>query len=331
MNVIQRLRDGGEKLLDNALLLNATKAGYYLRESGWDPNETWVSMHDKVCVVTGANSGLGKAVSTRLAALGARVSLACRSDQRGKQAQLEIIDRSRNPNVFLERVDVSRRESITKFVERFAEKEDRLDVLINNAGVFMPERQMSEDGLELTFATNTLGPFLLTNRLLPMLRRSARSRILTVSSGAMYFARLNLSDPQFERRPYVGALAYAESKRAEVVLTQLWARRLKGTGVGAHAMHPGWADTRTAWESAPGFAAPIRPLLRTPEQGADTLLWLAVNPELTARDAGQFWFDRRARETHRFGFGRSTDDEMESFWQICSRLSGWSWEPVAGH
>lgn len=324
MQLIERLRTTGDALLDKTLVLNATQVGYRLREGGWAPNETWVCMRDKVCVVTGGNSGLGKAVATRLAALGSRVYLVCRNRVRGEQAQLEIIRKTQNPDVLLELADLSHQASIRDFAERFSSREERLDVLINNAGVFMPQRRLSLEGIELTFATNTLGPFLLTNLLMPVLGRSAPSRVINVSSAALYFAKLNAQDPQFERRPYLGALAYAESKRAEVVLTELWARQLSGSGIAVHAMHPGWADTPTAWASVPRLMAPVRAFLRTPQQGADTLLWLAVNPDITAREAGQFWFDRRPRVTHRFGLGWSSEEEKQAFWHLCCRLSGWS-------
>jgi len=331
MSIVEQLMDGADRLLDKTMVLNASRVGYWLREPAWDPADTWVSMRGKVCLVTGANSGLGRVVSTRLAGLGARVYLLCRNAERGRRAQREIVDRTQNPDVFLEIVDISRPASIRAFVERFGAAEERLDVLVNNAGVFMPERQVTAEGLELTFATNTLGPFLLTNLLLTALHRSNSARIVNVSSSAMYFAKLNADDPQFVQRPYLGALAYAESKRAGVELTQRWARQLQGTGIAVHAMHPGWADTPTAWDAVPSLATPIRPLLRTPEQGADTLLWLAVNPRLTASDGGQFWFDRRTRPTHRFGFGQSSEAERESFWHLCRRLAGCSPETAAVH
>jgi NAD(P)-dependent dehydrogenase (short-subunit alcohol dehydrogenase family) len=331
MNVIEHLMEGGDKLLDKTFLLNASKIGYLLREPTWAPSETWVSMHDKVCVVTGGNSGLGRVVSTRLAGLGARVYLLCRDEARGKRAQFEIVNSTQNLDVFLEIVDVSDAESVRGFVDRFTAKESRVDVLINNAGVFKTGREETDSGLEVTFATNTLGPFLLTNLLMPALRRSEAARVITVSSAAMYFAKLNLDDPQFQRRPYVGPLAYAESKRAEVELTHCWSERLQASTVGVHAMHPGWADTPSAWGAVPSLAAPVRPLLRTPEQGADTLLWLAVNPRVAEHERGRFWFDRRPRDTHRLGFGKSSEAERESFWELCCDLSGYTPDTASFH
>ena len=331
MNVVENLMERGDKLLDKTFLLNASKIGYLLREPTWAPSDTWVSMQDKVCVVTGANSGLGRVVSTRLAGLGARVYLLCRDEERGRRARFEIMNSTQNHDVFLELVDVSNSDSVGEFVDRFAAKEMRVDVLINCAGVFKTGRETTDSGLEVTFATNTLGPFLLTNLLIPALRRSDAARVLNVSSAAMYFAKLNLDDPQFLRRPYIAPLAYAESKRAEVELTRCWSERLQESTVAVHAMHPGWADTPSAWGAVPGLAAPVRPLLRTPEQGADTLLWLAVNPRVVEHESGQFWFDRRPRDTHRLGFGKSNEAERASFWKLCCDLSGYTPDTAAFH
>ncbi len=331
MNIVEKIKERGDNFLDKTLIMNASKIGYLLREPSWAPSDTWVSMTDKVCVITGANSGLGRVVSTRFAALGARVYLLCRNEERGKQARFEIINRTQNLDVFLETVDVSSPESIRSFVERFSAKEPHVDLLVNNAGVLEMSRKKTGKGIELTFATNTLGPFLLTNLLMPALQRADKARVINMSSAAMYFAKLSLDDPQFQRRPYFGPLAYAESKRAVVELTQCWARRLQGTGISVHAMHPGWADTRSASGAMPRFVAPIRSLMRTPEQGADTLLWLAVNPRVVEYGSGQFWFDRRPRETHRLGFGRSSEAESESFWDLCCEISGLEPEAASIH
>jgi NAD(P)-dependent dehydrogenase (short-subunit alcohol dehydrogenase family) len=176
MNIVAQLKESGGKLLNETLVLTASKIGCLLREPTWAPSDNWVSMADKVCVITGANSGLGRVVSTRLAGLGARVYLLCRDEERGKKARFEIINSTQNPDVFLEVVDVTSPESIRDFVDRFDAKEQRVDVLVNNAGVFKTSRQITYDGLEGTFATSTLGPFLLTNLLLPSLQRAEKAR-----------------------------------------------------------------------------------------------------------------------------------------------------------
>jgi dehydrogenase/reductase SDR family protein 12 len=329
MRLVQWLAQKGDELLDNALLINVTKPGYLLRQPWWDPDDTWVSMHGKVCIVTGANSGLGKATSTRLAALGARVYMLCRNEERGRQARLEIIHKTKNMDVHLELVDMSDQASIRAFVERFGHRESQLDVLVNNAGAFLPRREVSPQGVECTFATNILGPFLLTNLLVSRLTTAAPARVINVSSASLYFAKLNVADPLFERRPYVGPIAYAESKRAILVLTELWAEQLVGTGIGVHAMHPGWTDTPAVRRGLGNLGAPVRFALRTPEQGVDTILWLAVNPNIDASDSGQLWFDRRPRAKHKLGLGRSASKEdARQLWRICCRLADYTTMPV---
>jgi dehydrogenase/reductase SDR family protein 12 len=212
---------------------------------------------------------------------------------------------------------------VRQFAERCTAQAERLDVLVNNAGVLPSTRALSPDGIELTFATNVLGPFLLTNLLLPLLERSAPARIVNVSSGGMYTQRIRVDDLQNQRGEFDGATAYARAKRAQVILTELWARRLEGSGVVVHAMHPGWADTPGVETSLPRFYRLTRPLLRTPEQGADTIVWLGAADE-PGRSTGLFWHDRRPRPTHRLPWTRDTRQEREQLWARCAQLSGWA-------
>jgi dehydrogenase/reductase SDR family member 12 len=166
-----------------------------------------------------------------------------------------------------------------------------------------------------------LGPFVLTGGLMPMLERSEDARIVTVTSGGMYLQGLRLDDLQMEREPYRGTVAYARAKRAQVVLTRLWASRHRGTSVVAHAMHPGWADTPGIEGSLPGFRRVMRPLLRTPEQGVDTIAWLAAAPEV-ARWTGRLWLDRRPRPFDRLAKTRVTSEEARRLWDACVELTG---------
>ena len=184
-----------------------------------------------------------------------------------------------------------------QLAERFAAQAPRLDVLVNNAGVLTQGRELSADGIELTLATNVIGPFLLTQLLTAELEHSAPSRIVNVSSGGMYTQKLPADDLQSERGEFDGPTVYARTKRAEVVLTEMWAQHLAGTGVTVHAMHPGWADTAGVQSSLPRFHRVTRPLLRSADEGADTIVWLgaAAEPE---DSSGGFWHDRRRRPTH---------------------------------
>ena len=169
-----------------------------------------------------------------------------------------------------------------------AESEERLDALVNNAGALLPERRVSVDGYEMTFATMVLGPFVLTNGLVPLLERTAGhagvARVVNVASGGMYLQGLHLDDLQMEREPYRGSIAYARAKRALVTLTREWSRRLRGRAITVNAMHPGWADTPGVVASLPTFHRLIGPRLRTPEEGADTIVWLVASEEPARTD-----------------------------------------------
>jgi dehydrogenase/reductase SDR family protein 12 len=184
-----------------------------------------------------------------------------------------------------------------------------LDVLVNNAGALTHEHTITDDGLELTYQTHVVAPFLLTHLLQPLL--GPDGRVITVSSGGMYTQGLRLSTLRMGADPYDGVVAYAQAKRAQVLLNQKWAERSQTT---FHAMHPGWADTPGVADSLPTFQRVVGRFLRSPEEGADTIVWLAAADE-PARSSGQFWLDRRPRGTVRLP-GTSADAATVSrLWQ----------------
>ena len=212
------------------------------------------------------------------------------------------------------------------FAARFSDENPELQALVNNAGVMPPERTRTDEGFELSFATNVLGPFLLTALLLPTLRRGAPSRVVNVSSGGMYTQRLQADDLQLEHRDYDPPAFYAHTKRCEVVLTELWAERLRGSAISVHSMHPGWADTPGIRTSLPRFRKLMRPLLRDADQAADTIVWLAGAPEAADR-SGLFWHDRSPRPVHRVPWTRESEADRRRLWDECARITGWSEEP----
>ncbi len=222
--------------------------------------------------------------------------------------------------------DVSDLHDVRAFAARFTADEPRLDVLVNNAGVLPPERAVSVDGNELALATNVLGPFLVTNLLIPLLTESAPARVINVSSGGMYTQRIHVEDLQSTGGKFDGPTVYARTKRAQVILTELWAKRLVGTGVVVHAMHPGWADTPGVVSSLPRFHRLTVPLLRSPEQGSDTIVWLGAAAE-PGESSGGFWHDRRRRPTHRVPWTRETRGSR-GLWRECERLTGWHAVPL---
>jgi dehydrogenase/reductase SDR family protein 12 len=310
-----------DTLLDKTVVLSYTRLGYALRQATWADADLKVDMAGQVCLVTGASSGLGRATAEGLARLGATVYMLVRNEGKGHWVREGIVHRSGNENVHLEIADLSSLASVREFARRFLEREPRQDVLINNAGALLSERETSVDGYELSFATNVLGPFLLTGLLLPLLEASVPSRIINVSSGGMYTQKLDVDDLQFEHKPFNGVTAYAQAKRAQVILTELWAEKLAGSGVTVNAMHPGWADTPGVQSSIPNFYRLTKRGLRSPEQGADTILWLAVADSVTGI-SGEFWHDRRARSTHLLPGTRSSTGDRQRLWDECVRLSG---------
>jgi dehydrogenase/reductase SDR family member 12 len=308
-----------DRAMDAAVLPGYTNVGYRLRRRAWDRGECR-SLDGRTVLVTGATSGLGLATAAGVARLGARALLLVRDSERGERARAEVVERTGNDDVAVLRCDLSALGDVRELAARVIVHEPRLDVLVNNAGVLPARREVTADGLELTFATNVAAPFLLTKLLLPLLQASAPARIVNVTSGGMYTQRLHAEDLQMERGDFDGTTAYARTKRAEVILTELWAQRLAGTGVVVHAMHPGWADTPGVRSSLPAFHRVMRPLLRTAEEGADTIVWLA-SAEEPGRSSGLLWHDRRSRPVHRLPWTRESAGERRALWDACERLT----------
>ncbi len=252
-------------------------------------------MNNKLCLVTGANAGIGRATALGLAQKGAHVVMICRSAERGRAAQQEIIAQSGNQQVDLLLADLSVQAEIRRVAAEFKQRYSRLDVLVNNAGAIFTTRQESADGLELTFALNHLGYFLLTQELLPLLLASAPARIINVASGAHYSGQINFDDLQL-RQGYAAFKAYAQSKLANVLFTNELARRLAGTGVTANSLHPGVVGTQFGRNNR-GLSLIIRlvrPFLRSEAKGAETSIHLATAPELVTT-TGQYFDDNQPK------------------------------------
>lgn len=312
-----------DRSFDWTVVPGYSRLGYAIRSRSWADERPPGGLAGWSVLVTGASAGIGAATCERLARGGATVHMLVRDRERGERARTEIASRAGAGELLLEVCDVSSLASIREFAKGFVAEHPELHALVNNAGVMPPARAHTDEGFELTFATNVLGPFLLTGLLLPALRRGAPSRIVNVSSGGMYTQRLNADDLQLAGRDYDPAAFYAHTKRCEVILTELWAERLRGTGISVHSMHPGWADTPGVRSSLPRFRKVMRPLLRDAGQGADTVVWLASAEEPVSR-SGLFWHDREPRRTHRFPWTRETPADRERLWGELERLSGWS-------
>ncbi|HEX8977374.1 MAG TPA: SDR family NAD(P)-dependent oxidoreductase [Solirubrobacteraceae bacterium] len=309
-----------DTILDRSVVGGYTSIGYRMRSRTWRGSDLQ-RLEGKVVAVSGATSGVGLAAAEGFARLGASVRLLVRNEERGAQARAAIIERTQNKDVRTTVCDLSSLESVRECAIRLA-AQGPLHVLVNNAGVMTQERAQSADGIELTLATNVIGPFLLTTLLIPLLKQSAPARVINVSSGGMYTQRIAVDDLQSEHDQFDGPKVYARTKRAEVILTELWAEQLAGSGVVVHAMHPGWVDTPGVRSSLPRFYTVTRPFLRTPAEGADTIVWLggATQP---GRSSGRFWHDRRQRPTHWLRSTRESRQERERLLEECVRLSGW--------
>lgn len=257
------------------------------------PAPIQVDLSAKTCLVTGATAGIGKEVARGLARLGARVALACRSVDRGRAARDDIARTTKSDKVELLEVDLSDQRSIRAAAAKFIAEHEHLHVLVNNAGVWTTTRKTSVDGLELTFATNVLGYHLLTRELLPLLERSAPARIVNVASGLA--KGLDLGDLFFERRKYDGMAAYAQSKQANRMLSWTLAEQLLDKRITVNALHPGIVNTELVRDATGVVGMLSRTFYkvagRTPEQGADTPLWLAAAIEVEGI-TGRLWKDR---------------------------------------
>ncbi|MBN8867366.1 MAG: SDR family NAD(P)-dependent oxidoreductase [Solirubrobacterales bacterium] len=244
-------------------------------------------------MITGATSGLGLAGAIDLGRCGAKVHLVARDEAKGRAALAEV---GRDAELHL--CDLSSLVEIRRFATGFLDSGERLDVLIANAGVMPAERERTEEGFELTFATNLLGPYLLTDLLLPRLREGRDPRVIVMSSGGMYSTGFDLDDPQLDRREYRPTAFYAHAKRGEVMLADQWQRREPEGGVSFCSMHPGWAVTPGMSAALPGFHRLTGPILRDPHQGVDTAIWLSGASPRRA-PGGRFYQDRRARAKER--------------------------------
>lgn len=253
------------------------------------------SMSGKICIVTGANSGIGKETALGLAQMGARVVMVCRNAEKGKGALEEIRRESGCSQVDLLIADMSSQASVRALADQIQRKYPRLDVLINNAGGAAPARTHSVDGIEMTLAANHLGAALLTLLLLHLLKASAPSRIVNVSScEAQQPSRLDMNDLQFHRRKYGAVAAYRQSKLLMNAFTFELARKLAGTGVTANCLHPGAVATNI-WN--PDLLPPligkliiavVKPFMLTSKQGAAVSLYLATSPEV-AQVSGEYF------------------------------------------
>src|SRR2546428_5517931 len=277
------------------------------------------TMKDRVVMVTGANSGIGKAASIALAKMGATVVMVARNAERGETARSEIIKDSQNNSVDLFLAVLTSLESVRQFAAEFKKKYSKLHVLINNAGLFNQGRHVTTDGYENTFATNYLSPFLLTNLQLDLLKASVPSRIINVSSVGHYKGHINFDDLNLEKE-YGGWKAYGQSKLALVLFTHELAKKLQGTGVTVNAVHPGTVATNI-WTRPFGPAGFITALpklfMASPEKGAETIVYLASSSDAQSL-SGEYLEKSKVKKSSE----ESYDEEIaQRPWDVSAKLT----------
>lgn len=274
-------------------------------------------MKNKTCLITGANSGIGKEAAIQLAKMGAHIVIVCRTSEKGEAAASEIQSKSGNGSVEFLVADLSSQASIRNLVSEFTRKHNRLDVLLNNAGIAPKRRQLSADGIEMTFAVNHLGYFQLANQLLDSLRAAAPSRIVNVSSDAHRSGVLDFDNLQAEKKFSTWGV-YSLSKLLNLMFTFELARKLQGTGVSANALHPGFVSTSIFRDTPALLKMAVRMFALSVEKGAETSVYLASSPEVEGISGKYFVKKKEANPA-----AKALDAQAaQRLWSISEQLTG---------
>lgn len=314
LNALTRLAD--QALLPGAL--GFTRAGYRLAKSRRPVASALYK--GRTMVLTGGTSGIGRAAARDLYTRGAQLVVVGRNTEKLNELRSELKG-SGDGFLETEHADLSLLSDVRDLAQRLKRRYAHIDVLINNAGALFNQRRETSEGIEMTLATDLLSPYLLTRLLLPSLAAAETGRVIHVASGGMYTQGIRVDDLQCQFEPYDGPTAYARAKRALVILTEIWARQLTPLGISVHAMHPGWVDTPGLARALPAFHKQLSPWLRTPSEGADTIVWLAASPD-AARAPGNFWLDRKIRATHVFPGTRESAVDRRALVKALDELVG---------
>lgn len=307
--------------LEATVVLSFSRVGYDVRSrlAAWQPAAALPGAGRRV-LVTGANSGLGYATARLLLQAGAEVLLVVRSSEKGERTLDRLaadLGRDVRDVARYDVADLADLATVRALAERLLASDAPIDVVVHNAGAMFDERVETVDGLERTYQVHVVGPFLLTALLLPKLTTDAPTRVVTVTSGGMYAERLvtgRVDSPD----GFTPTASYARAKRAQVALQPEWARRFGAAGITFHAVHPGWALTPGVEASLPGFRKLTGPILRDPDQGADSIVYLALadGDEL---GTGRLWHDRRPRSEHKVPWTLPERGEAARLWtRVCA-------------
>ncbi|GFH23789.1 uncharacterized protein HaLaN_21466, partial [Haematococcus lacustris] len=291
------------------------RQGYEAASKHFDDSVMQQRLDGRTCLVTGANQGLGRQLSEELAARGATLLMVCRDPTRGKAAVQAVQTKTGNKDVQLKVCDISDLSSVAALAAELKAGGVKLHLLVNNAGVMVHERQRTQDGLDVNFATNTLGCFVISLLLEPLLVAAAPSKVIFVSSGGMLTQKLDVDDMQNEHmRSYDGTVAYARDKRRQVAIAERLAELWANKGVGVYSMHPGWTLTEGVKKSIPSFYNFYKDKFRDPGQGTDTLVYLALQDPAKLQPGG-FYLDRAPQAKHlTLGCTQYSAKEVDRLW-----------------
>jgi len=320
-----------DRLLEAPIAPSFSRLGLRVRArmENWRSLGTY-DLSGRTVAITGASSGLGWAAAHRLADLGARLIVIGRNDQRTNECASSLA----NPNGVTHTAltaDLSEPADVHRLADTLRTDHSDLDTLIHNAGALLNHRATNSAGIEVTVAAQVLAPFALTGLLLDTLRGNRPARVLTMSSGGMYTAGLTVNRLQMSSENYRGSEQYARAKRAQVTLNEQWAALVPASEVVFHSLHPGWADTPGVQDSLPRFHRYLKPALRSPAEGVDTLVWLVADDH-ALDDTGVFWHDRHPRPLHRLPRTRRSDTPKRraELWDWCRDQTGIDPPPSTG-
>jgi dehydrogenase/reductase SDR family protein 12 len=294
-----------------------TRLGYREAKKRWKPLSAY--QRDRHVVITGGTSGVGLAAAEKLAALGASITLVARNKTKAEATARDLAVATGNRKIKVEIADMGVMAEVHALADRLVRTGRPVDMLINNAGALFNPREQTAEGFEKSFALLLLGPYILTEGLRPALAAAESPRVVNVLSGGMYSQKIHVDDLQSQRGRYSGTTAYARAKRGLMILTEEWADAWADDGIVVNAMHPGWADTPGVETALPAFYKLTRKVLRSPEEGADTAIWLATSTEAGAV-TGKFWLDREQHPSHLSSFTVESTQDRQALLQTLADL-----------